>query len=376
MSLSTRTLSIGDRLPLFGLLDRTGDRFILSDNAGKPAIVFFYAQDEMPGCQEVAIAFRDLMPECNEANVEIYSISLDRPESRHAFGEQHDISYTLLSDTNKAVSKLYGVCRPTDDDKGDWIYARAAFLIDTNLKILQIYHLGELEAAISQMRSDIHTLIRREEPRHMTMQAPVLLIPNVLEKEFCQDLIRLWHTDNGDSGFMKREGEQTVGYIDYTHKIRRDHFVRDPKILRSLVAKMKRRVFPEMKRAFQFEANHWESFRIGSYDASRGGFFRAHRDDTTGGTAHRRFAMTLNLNAGEYEGGFLRFPEYGSHLYKPDTGCAVIFSCSLMHEATDITAGERFVLLSFFYGDKDAEQRKAYEERANNDYQNIITVEK
>ncbi|MBE9041242.1 redoxin domain-containing protein [Oscillatoriales cyanobacterium LEGE 11467] len=376
MSLSTRTLSIGDRIPLFGLLDRTGDRFILSDNAGKPAIVFFYAQDEMPGCQEVAIAFRDLKPECDEANVQIYSISLDRPESRHAFGEQQDISYTLLCDTNRAVSKLYGVCRPSDDEKGDWIYARAAFLIDTNLRILQIYHLGELETAIDRIRTDIHTLIRREEPRHMTMQAPVLLIPNVLDKEFCQDLIRLWQTDNGDSGFMKREGDRTVGYIDYTHKIRRDHFVGDRKILRRLVSIVQRRVFTEIKRAFQFEATRWESFRIGSYDSSRGGFFRAHRDDTTGGTAHRRFAMTLNLNAGEYEGGFLRFPEHGPHLYKPDTGSAVIFSGSVMHEATDITAGERFVLLSFFYGEKEAEQRKAYEERAKNDYQDIITVEK
>ena len=62
-------------------------------------------------------------------------------------------------------------------------------------------------------------------------------------------------------------------------------------------------------------------------------------------------AMTLNLNTGEYEGGHLRFPEYGGHLYRPATGDAVLFSCVLAHEATPVTAGRRFVLLTFFRAD-------------------------
>lgn len=81
-------------------------------------------------------------------------------------------------------------------------------------------------------------------------------------------------------------------------------------------------------------------------------------DNTTKGTAHRRFAMSLNLNTGEYEGGFLRFPEYGSHLYRPAIGEAVIFSCSILHQATPVIQGRRFVLLSFFYNEKDAELRQ------------------
>ncbi len=36
--------------------------------------------------------------------------------------------------------------------------------------------------------------------------------------------------------------------------------------------------------------------------------------------------MTLNLNTEEYEGGELRFPEFGPNLYRPGTGDAVIFS--------------------------------------------------
>jgi predicted 2-oxoglutarate/Fe(II)-dependent dioxygenase YbiX len=138
---------------------------------------------------------------------------------------------------------------------------------------------------------------------------------------------------------------------------------------------MQRRVFPEIKHAFQFEVSRRESYKIACYNAEEGGYFRPHRDNTTPGTAHRRFAMTINLNVEEYVGGFLRFPEHCLHLYKPDTGSAIIFSCSLMHEATDITAGRRFALLSFFYGDKDAQARQVYEKKAQNNYEQVIRVE-
>ena len=94
------------------------------------------------------------------------------------------------------------------------------------------------------------------------------------------------------------------------------------------------------------------------YDSEEGGFFRPHRDNVVPDMAHRRFAMTLNLNTEDYEGGDLRFPEYGPDLYRPGTGDAVIFSCSLLHEAMDVTKGERFTLLSFIL-DGQPEQWRA-----------------
>ena len=86
---------------------------------------------------------------------------------------------------------------------------------------------------------------------------------------------------------------------------------------------------------------------IACYDAERGDYFRRHRDNQTPATATRRFALTLNLNSDEYEGGELVFPEYGNDRYKPPTGAAVLFSCSLLHEALPVTSGQRFALLSF-----------------------------
>jgi predicted 2-oxoglutarate/Fe(II)-dependent dioxygenase YbiX len=98
---------------------------------------------------------------------------------------------------------------------------------------------------------------------------------------------------------------------------------------------------------------------VSCYDSSSGGYFRAHRDNTTKGTAHRRFAVTINLNVGEYEGANLVFPEFGSRAYCAPTGGAVVFSCSLLHEVLPVTKGRRYAFLPFLYDDAAAKIREA-----------------
>jgi predicted 2-oxoglutarate/Fe(II)-dependent dioxygenase YbiX len=68
--------------------------------------------------------------------------------------------------------------------------------------------------------------------------------------------------------------------------------------------------------------------------------------------AHRRFALTVNLNTEEYEGGGLLVPEYGPDLYAAATGDAAIFSCSLLHEATPVSKGRRYVFLAFLFDEE------------------------
>jgi peroxiredoxin len=369
----TKTLSFGDAAPLFCLPNQQENRLILADNTGKPTLLFFYAKDEIPECRDIACKFRDLMPTWMELDIKICGISLDPPQSRQQFATENNIPFPLLSDINGFVSRQYGVMFEAPNNNQVLSYSRTAILLDINLRIVRIYSLSNWETAINEILKDVRSCLPQETPRHITMQAPVLLIPNVLEPAFCRELIHVWATQgNGESGSMRRDGEKTIGVIDYSHKIRRDHFISDRQLLMRLDWTIQRRVFPQIQKAFQFEASRREDYRIGCYDASRGGFFRPHRDNTTGGTAHRRFAMSLNLNSDEYEGGYLRFPEHGPHLYKPSTGSAVIFSCSMLHEATDIISGCRFVLLSFFYGEKEAAQRQAYENQVKNNYETAI----
>lgn len=102
-----------------------------------------------------------------------------------------------------------------------------------------------------------------------------------------------------------------------------------------------------------------ERYIVARYVGEDGGFFKAHRDNTTRGTAHRRFACTINLNAEDYEGGDLCFPEFGTNTYRASTGGAIVFSCSLLHEARPVTTGERYAFLPFFYDEAASKIRQA-----------------
>ncbi|MBD0274572.1 MAG: 2OG-Fe(II) oxygenase, partial [Acetobacteraceae bacterium] len=125
----------------------------------------------------------------------------------------------------------------------------------------------------------------------------------------------------------------------------------------ALRARIQRRLVPEIAKAFQFTATRIERYIVACYDAAEGGHFRAHRDNTTKGTAHRRFAVSINLNDG-YDGGELWFPEFGPRRYRPPAGGAVVFSCSLLHEATPVTRGARYATLPFLYDDAAARLRE------------------
>jgi hypothetical protein len=135
--------------------------------------------------------------------------------------------------------------------------------------------------------------------------------------------------------------------------------VEDEKLTSVLQDRFRRRVVPEIRKAFQFEVTRMERYLVACYAAEEGGHFRAHRDNTTKGTAHRRFAVSVNLNADEYEGGDLRLPEFGPRTYRAPTGGGVVFSCSLLHEAIPVTRGKRYAFLPFLYDEAARKIREA-----------------
>jgi hypothetical protein len=193
-------------------------------------------------------------------------------------------------------------------------------------------------------------------------QPPVLIVPGLFEPELCRRLIEHWNVSEkrADTVSSVSHGD---AYASAAFKKRRDVWISEPDLLRLLQQRIGRRAVPEIKKAFNFRVVHGEVMRIGCYDSADGGYFRAHRDNTTPYTAHRQFAMSVNLNTGEYEGGDVHFPEYGRQLYRPDIGGAVVFSCSILHEAMPVTKGRRFGLFTFLFDEEGrrAEQRMRQE---------------
>ncbi len=192
--------------------------------------------------------------------------------------------------------------------------------------------------------------------------APVLTAPRIFEPEFCQALIDLHAADGGQfTGVMRDAGDRTVMVMDELKK-RRDVLIGDPDLVAAITERLERRLYPYIKQALGFTVTHIERFLVSCYDADDGGVFHPHRDNTTQGTAYRKFACSLNLNA-DFEGGDLRFAEFGPAAYRPPPGGAVVFACGLMHEALKVTKGRRYAFLPFFYDEAGAEVLAAYRAR-------------
>jgi predicted 2-oxoglutarate/Fe(II)-dependent dioxygenase YbiX len=180
----------------------------------------------------------------------------------------------------------------------------------------------------------------------------------VFEPELCRQLVEYYEQHGGgDSGFMRDVDGKTVGVVDYGHKRRRDRTIDAMDLRTACRSRIKARLVPEVSKAFQAQITHIERYIVACYDATEGGYFRPHRDNTSKGTAHRRFAVSLHLNSGEYAGGYLRFPEYGPAVFTAPVGGAVVFSCSLLHEATPVTRGRRFMFLPFLYDEEGSRIR-------------------
>lgn len=156
---------------------------------------------------------------------------------------------------------------------------------------------------------------------------------------------------------MREVEGRTVLMSNPDHKKRRDHVIEDEALIRRTQERVMRRINPEIERVHFFRPTRMERYIVSCYAAEDGGHFRAHRDNTTKGTAHRRFAVSINLNA-EFEGGEISFPEFSPRRFKAPPGGAVIFSCSLLHAVSRVTAGRRYAFLPFLYDEAAAKIRE------------------
>ena len=285
-------------------------------------------------------------PLFDDVRCSFFGITVDPDDALSGAIAQRIPGIRYILDYNHAVSKAYGGC-----PQGGIPYQPFILLLDRQLRVSGTFPENQVDEALASLKASI----AEAQP---TDWAPVLLLPRKFEPELCQTLIALFEQQGGDeSGFMREIDGKTVGIIDHKHKRRSDYQIGDAALRKRIVGRIDRRLRPEVQRAFQFDATRMERYIVACYDAEIGGHFRPHRDNTSKGTAHRRFAVTINLNSEDYEGGNLRFPEFGDRTYRAPTGGAVVFSCGLLHEATPVTKGKRYAFLPFLYDDAAAQVR-------------------
>ncbi|NCR59329.1 MAG: peroxiredoxin [Microcystis aeruginosa LL13-06] len=103
-------IKVGDRVPNFSLPSQTGTTVNVTDLIGKKSLViYFYPKDDTPGCTAESCAFRDSYEVFTDAGAEVIGISADSPQSHQQFAQKYNLPFTLLSDSDNRVRKLFGV---------------------------------------------------------------------------------------------------------------------------------------------------------------------------------------------------------------------------------------------------------------------------
>lgn len=153
----TQMSLIGNKAPDFTLKDERGKLISLSDFLGSFVVLYFYPKDMTAGCTLEAQEFRDHEYELSDLEAVVIGISADSVASHKSFCDNLNLNFTLLSDPDAEVCKLYDVWRDKQvfGTKMQGI-ERTTFLIDTEGRVRHIFDkvkpLGHAEKVIAELR--------------------------------------------------------------------------------------------------------------------------------------------------------------------------------------------------------------------------------
>jgi predicted 2-oxoglutarate/Fe(II)-dependent dioxygenase YbiX len=326
----------GDRLPFCYGMRREGGYWSFEDQAGRPSVLI------VPALSDRTVA-ADL--------IEVFAARLD---AFAGLGADVIVLASAMALGAAAASAPDGVrliFRPDDAldrglGEGPWVLAS-----DRAMRLAALADGRDPQAALAETLAALAAL-PKEPAGVVACPAPVLVVPGVLDADACARLIARFEDGEHQEGAMASVdgSDGLVNRIDAAKKHRRD-LVLDPgePLLAEATEAVSNRLIPEIQKAFQAEVAFVDRILIARYDDT-GGYFKRHRDNSSPHVAFREFAVSLNLNTGEYEGGGLIFPEFNDCEHQPPQGSACVFSASLLHEASPVTRGSRYVLLTFLHG--------------------------
>lgn len=333
MNAPIRKMTVGDRAP----------NFMLEDSVGEPCELY---NTDLSGGPILVLIGGSRTRECLQRFADQEAVMAPYGAHRYALGDPDGTETTassngfaMLRDPGEAVGKAYL------DAAG--LRAPALFALDPNQRIVALAGADDVTAFGEIARAAFDRIAQKFPPRLISKQAPVLFVPEVLDDVDCDRLIGAWRTGKKRKDEVNVTSGQATSQARRSEVKRRSDVVIEGALERHLLVTLMPRIAPEIERVYAFD-KEWgfEKFRIGCYKTEDAGFFRPHRDNPSDALSHRQFAASFNLND-EYEGGYLRFPEYGADHYAPPKGGVLIFSCGLLHEVVPITSGRRFTLLTF-----------------------------
>src|ERR1700735_2653630 len=128
--MSTSTISIGQQAPDFTLYDSDKQKVALSDYKGKNVLLLFFPQAFTGTCTKELCSTRDNIALYNDANAQVFGISVDSIFTLAKYKEDQNLNFPLLSDFNKTTSTTYGSIYDNFVFDMHGVSKRSAFVVD------------------------------------------------------------------------------------------------------------------------------------------------------------------------------------------------------------------------------------------------------
>jgi peroxiredoxin Q/BCP len=163
-----KKIQVGDMIPAFALKDQNGNDFYIASLLGrKKLVIFFYPQDGSLNCTKEACYFRDLSDVFDEVDAIVIGISSQSVESHKEFAEKNQLKYTLLSDNENKVRKLFGV----PGRVFGLIPGRVTYVIDQSGKVVYIFDSQTETQRHADEALKICLLLKRTNVRQINQQS-------------------------------------------------------------------------------------------------------------------------------------------------------------------------------------------------------------
>lgn len=139
-------ININDLAPSFKAFDQNNQEHTLEKYQGQWLLLYFYPKDNTPGCTTEACVMRDSYEDFKKIKAQVIGISTDSINSHLKFAQKHSLTFPLLSDSDKKISKAYNTLG---------LFRRKSYLINPEGKIVKIYHKVKPAEHANEVLSDL-----------------------------------------------------------------------------------------------------------------------------------------------------------------------------------------------------------------------------
>jgi peroxiredoxin len=227
-----RNLNVGEAAPWFTARATTRQVFALDSTGGRYIVLCFFgsADAKGKGAIDAALAQPELF---DDQFATFFGVSIDPADESKRRVRGRVPGYRLFWDFDGAISRRYGaIPHDAEPAKGNVPLRRIWVVLDPTLRTLKVLPFGHDGGDAAELMAYLKSLPPPSRFAGFEVQAPVLVLPNVFEAEFCAKLIALYEASGGqETGFMRDVGGKTVELHDHGHKRRRDHIIEDQEIM-------------------------------------------------------------------------------------------------------------------------------------------------